>query len=74
MSLIYLLPAVVMSLLLQVVHGGAALRVICGIALGSLSVAAILLSPQARRFRAQLASGPRIFQEAVASASAQVDA
>jgi O-antigen/teichoic acid export membrane protein len=73
-SLIYLLPAVVMGVLLRVVHGGAALRVICGVALGSLSVAAILLSPQARRFRAQMAARARLFPAAIPSASPQVDA
>jgi len=69
-SLIYLLPAVAMGLLLQVVHGGSGLRVSCGIALGSLSVAAILLSPQARRFRAQT----RLFPAAIPPATQQVDA
>ncbi len=73
-SLSYLVPAVVMGLLLQVVHGGAGLRVVCGIALGSLSIAAILLSPQARRFRAQMAARARLFPAAIPSASTQVDA
>jgi O-antigen/teichoic acid export membrane protein len=73
-ALIYLLPAVVMAVLLQFVHGTAILRVVCGILLGSLSVSVILLSPQARRFREEMAERTQSFSRAIASASAQVDA
>ena len=72
-ALPYLLPAVVTGLILQFVHGPAAWRVICGIVLGSLSVAAILLSSPARRFRQEMAQRGRLFSPVVAS-STQVDA
>ncbi len=70
----YLTPAVAMVLLLQFIHGGAILRVICGIVLGCLSVSIILLSPQARRFREEMAERAQLFPRAVTSSSAQVDA
>lgn len=67
-----LLPAAITGVLLQVVHGGASLRVISGGVMGSLSVAAILLSPQARRLRAEMATRSRLFPRPVAPQ--QVDA
>jgi O-antigen/teichoic acid export membrane protein len=72
-AILYLLPAVVTGLVLQLIHGAAAWRVICGIVLGALSVAAILLSPPARSFRAEMAARARLFSPVVA-ASPQVDA
>jgi O-antigen/teichoic acid export membrane protein len=53
-SALYLLPALLMGAILYVVRGGPALRVTGGIVLGLLSVAAILLSPGARRFRREM--------------------
>ena len=51
----YLLPAIAVGAILHWLPGGAMLRVICGIVLGALAVAAILLSPQAKRFRREMA-------------------
>jgi len=50
-SVAYLAPAVVMGVLLYFLPGAAAVRVSGGIVLGALSVAVILWSPAARRFR-----------------------
>jgi O-antigen/teichoic acid export membrane protein len=69
----YLLPAAAMALILQFVHAGAALRVISGILLGLLSVAVILFSTPARRFRTEMATQGPLFPAIGASAS-QVDA
>lgn len=61
-SLLYLLPAAAMGAVLyfavlRFTTGGAALRVGCGIVLGAASVAALLLSPGARKFRKEMAAG-----------------
>src|SRR5215472_590832 len=53
-SAMYLFPAVIMGVILRFVPGNAALRVTCGIALGILAAAAILFSPEARRFRKEM--------------------
>jgi O-antigen/teichoic acid export membrane protein len=60
-SLLYLVPAAAMGTVLYFVvrhfpTGGPALRVVFGIALGAVSVAAILLSPGARNFRKEMAA------------------
>ncbi len=67
----YLLPAVVMGVVLHFSAGGAVTRVCVGIVLGLSSVAAILLSPQARRFRAEMATSSPTFTPAVTAISAQ---
>jgi O-antigen/teichoic acid export membrane protein len=59
---IYLLPAILMGTILKFVTAGPALRVTCGIFLGVLSVAAILLSPGARRFRQEMVQNTPVFQ------------
>ena len=53
-SLVYLIPAIAMGVLLHFIPGGAAMRVLCGIVLGIVSVGAILWSPAARRFRQEM--------------------
>ena len=55
-SLLNLLPAVMMAILLRVIPGGPLLRVACGVVLGAIAVAVILLSPVARRFRKEMAA------------------
>jgi O-antigen/teichoic acid export membrane protein len=60
-TVLYLTPAVVMAVLLWFIPGGAVLRVGCGIALGMLSVGAILWSPEARRFRQEMRSSAPVF-------------
>jgi O-antigen/teichoic acid export membrane protein len=55
-SLLNLLPAIVMAFLLRVIPGGPMLRVACGVVLGAIAVAVILLSPVARRFRKEMAA------------------
>ena len=55
-ALLLLLPGVVLAALLRVVPGGATLHVACGVVLGIIAVAAILLSPAARRLRHDLLS------------------
>ena len=60
-SLVYLAPAIVIGVLLYFIPGGAVLRVGCGIALGALSVGAILWSPEARRFRREMRSSSPAF-------------
>jgi hypothetical protein len=55
-SLLNLLPAIVMAFLLRVIPGGPLLRVACGVVLGAIAVAVILLSPVARRFRKEMAA------------------
>jgi len=57
----YVVPAIVMGALLYFMPGGAVLRVACGIALGVLSVMAILWSPEARRFRQEMRSSALVF-------------
>lgn len=57
----YLAPAIVMGVLLYFMPGGAALRVVCGIALGVLSLGVILWSPGARRFRQDMRSSSPVF-------------
>ena len=52
----YLLPGMVMGAILHFLGGGAVVRVAGGIVLGALSVAAILLSLRARRFRSEMAA------------------
>jgi O-antigen/teichoic acid export membrane protein len=52
----YLLPAMLMGVVLYFVGGGPATRVAAGVALGLLSVAAILSSDRARRFRKEMAA------------------
>jgi O-antigen/teichoic acid export membrane protein len=53
---IYSLPALLMAGALYFSGGSAALRVSCGVVLGLLSSAVILLSPSARRFRHEMTS------------------
>ncbi len=50
----YLLPALVMGTVLLFIGGCPALRVSCGVLLGLISSAAILLSPPARQFRQEM--------------------
>ncbi|MGA2905446.1 MAG: hypothetical protein ABSD98_16595, partial [Candidatus Korobacteraceae bacterium] len=57
----YLLPATGMGVVLYYMGGGPALRVVCGIMLGLLSVAAILSSKGARRFRREMAAASPVF-------------
>ena len=58
-----------MAAILYFAHGGARLRVTIGVALGLLSVASILLSPQARRFRKEMAANSLLFSVEAAAAS-----
>ena len=60
-TLTYLIPALLLGAILHFVNGSPALRVICGIMLGSLAVAAILLSQDARRFRAAMVTASPTF-------------
>ena len=60
-SVVYLAPAIVIGVLLYFMPGGAAVRVACGIALGMLSVGAILWSPEARQFRQEMRSSSPVF-------------
>jgi O-antigen/teichoic acid export membrane protein len=57
----YLVPALLLGVILHFVGGSPALRVVCGIVLGSLAVAAILFSQDARRFRAAMATASPTF-------------
>ena len=60
-SAVYALPAIAMGGVLYWMKGAPALRVSFGIALGLLAVAAILLSPDARRFRKEIAAAAPVF-------------
>jgi len=55
-ELVYLGPAVVMGLVLSVVPSNAAVRVGCGLVLGSASVIGLLATPKARGLRQELAA------------------
>jgi len=68
-SIPYLLPGVVMAVVFHFAHGEAAIRVTIGVVLGLLSVASILLSPQARRFRKEMAANSLLFSAEGAAAS-----
>jgi O-antigen/teichoic acid export membrane protein len=68
-SLPYLFPGLAMVAILYLAHGGAALRVTVGVALGLLSLGVILVSPQARRFRREMAAQSLLFSAEAASAS-----
>jgi O-antigen/teichoic acid export membrane protein len=68
-SISYLLPSLVIAIILYFVHGGAAIRVTAGVVLGLLSVGFILLSPQARRFRKEMAANSLLFPAEGAAAS-----
>ncbi len=68
-ALPYLLPGLVMAMILYFVHGGAAFRVAIGVVLGLLSLGVILVSPQARRFRREMAAQSLLFSAEAASAS-----
>lgn len=57
----YLLPALLMGVILHFARGSAGFRVSCGVALGLLSVGAILLSPEARAFRKEMAGSAVTF-------------
>lgn len=59
----FLLPAILMAAVLRLTHGTPALRVTGGVLLGGISVAAILLTPAARRFRNQIAGVPLVSDE-----------
>jgi O-antigen/teichoic acid export membrane protein len=72
-SLLFSFPGVVMAGILYFVHGGATFRVTVGVMLGLFSVGAILLSPQARRFRKEMAANSLRFS-AEAAAASQVSA
>jgi len=54
-SLPYLTPAICMVAVLEFVRGGPMLRATCGIVSGAIAVTVILLLPDARRFRKQIA-------------------
>ena len=60
-SVMYLAPAIVMAGVVWFIPGGAAVRVVSGIALGMLSVGAILWSPEARRFRQEMRTSSPVF-------------
>ena len=60
-SAVYALPAIAMGGILYWMKGAPALRVSCGIVVGVLAVAAILLSPDARRFRKDIAAAAPVF-------------
>ena len=60
-SAMYLVPAILMAGILYWMKGGAALRVICGIVLGAVAVAAILLSRGGKQFRKEIAEGAPVF-------------
>ena len=64
-AFLYALPAMVMAAVLYELPGGPALRVGSGIVLGSLSVAAILLSSPAKQFRRDIALYAPQFSEPV---------
>ena len=72
-SPLYLFPSLLMAAILYFARGGAGLRVTIGIALGLLSVTSIMLSPQARQFRKQMAANSLLFS-AEAAAASQVEA
>jgi O-antigen/teichoic acid export membrane protein len=63
--LLYVLPAAIMAVVLYVLPGGPALRVSCGVMLGLFSVAAILLSSPAKRFRKDIVLAAPTLSEAV---------
>lgn len=67
----YLLPAAVMGIVLPFTPGGAVLRVSVGVVLGLASLAAILLSPQARHFRKEMATSSPMFSPAATAVSSQ---
>ena len=54
-SLLDLFPALAMGAILRFTGGGPALRVVCGIVLGILAVAAVLATPEARQLRREMA-------------------
>jgi O-antigen/teichoic acid export membrane protein len=58
---IYLAPGLMLATMLHFVRGGPALRVTCGIVVGGLAVASMLLSEGARRFRQEIAAGAPTF-------------
>jgi O-antigen/teichoic acid export membrane protein len=60
-SALYMIPAIVMGGILYWLRGGPVLRVICGIVLGILAVAAILLSRGGRQFRKEMAEAAPVF-------------
>jgi O-antigen/teichoic acid export membrane protein len=60
-SMVYLLPSILMGGILYWMRGGPALRVGCGIGLGVLAVATILLSRGGRRFRKEMAEAAPVF-------------
>jgi O-antigen/teichoic acid export membrane protein len=64
-ALVYVLPAIVMAVVLHVLSGGPALRVICGVGLGVLCAGTILLSAPARRFRQDILMRAPLFSEPV---------
>ena len=64
-AVLHLLPAMVMAAVLYGVPGSPALRVTCGVVLGFLSVASILMSPAAKRFRDEIRRQAPRFAEAV---------
>jgi len=55
-ALANLLPAMAMAAILKFTPGGPVLRVACGVLLGVIAAALILLSPAAKRFRKELAA------------------
>jgi O-antigen/teichoic acid export membrane protein len=60
-SMVYLLPAILMAGILYWMRGGPALRVSCGIGLGVLAVATILLSRGGKQFRKEIAEAAPVF-------------
>ena len=70
-ALPYLLPAAVMVAILHFTAGGAVLRVSVGTVLGLASIAAILVSPQARRFREEMARSSSLLSPAAGAVSSQ---
>jgi O-antigen/teichoic acid export membrane protein len=61
----YLLPPIMMAAILHVLPGAPAVRVSCGVILGSLCVATILLSSAARQFRQDISVHAPRFAEPV---------
>jgi O-antigen/teichoic acid export membrane protein len=70
-ALIYLFPAAVIGIVLHFTPGGAVTRVCVGIVSGLSLIGAILLSPQARRFRAEMRMSASGFSPGATAVSSQ---